>query len=260
MKLKRMAGIVAVAVLIGGCDQATKDRESSSEAALSTQEQKLSYIFGQNIGSQFRSESVDVDVEAFSAGVRDALDDAEPRLSEEEMMTVLEAFQEQQIAKQEAETAAAAEENKAAGEAFLAENAEKEGVVALDSGLQYKVIEEGEGASPAADDTVKVHYRGTLIDGTVFDSSYKRGVPATFGVNQVIPGWTEALQLMKEGAKWELYIPPSLAYGPGGTGGAIGPNETLIFEVELLDASVEEGEDAAAASAETEKSAGGETQ
>ena len=131
-----------------------------------------------------------------------------------------------------------AEANKKEGEEFLASNKTKEGVVTTASGLQYKVITAGTGPSPKASDKVSVHYRGTLIDGTEFDSSYRRGEPVSFPVKGVIAGWTEALQLMKEGAKWELYIPSELAYGPGGTGGPIGPNATLIFEVELLQASV----------------------
>ncbi|MCK9563940.1 MAG: FKBP-type peptidyl-prolyl cis-trans isomerase, partial [Bacteroidales bacterium] len=203
-------------------------------------EQKLSYIFGQNIGGQFKAEGMAVDVAAFSAGVQDAISDAEPRLDHDEVIAVLESFQQEQMAEREAQHNAQAETNKAEGDAFLAENAQKEGVVTLESGLQYLIIEEGDGPSPSAEDTVEVHYTGTLIDGTEFDSSHRRGMPASFGVNQVIPGWTEALQLMKEGAKWQLFIPPGLAYGPGGTGGPIGPNQTLIFEVELLKASVEE--------------------
>ena len=147
-------------------------------------------------------------------------------------------------AKQEAmakEMAKQGEANLKAGEAFLAKNAEQEGVVVLDSGLQYKVVEAGDGATPTADDVVEVHYRGTLIDGTEFDSSYARGESITFPVGGVIAGWTEALQLMPVGSKWELYIPSDLAYGPGGTQGAIGPNQALIFEVELLGIEEEQG-------------------
>jgi FKBP-type peptidyl-prolyl cis-trans isomerase len=143
------------------------------------------------------------------------------------------------MAEQEASAKLVAETNIKEGEAFLAENAKKEGVVVLESGLQYKILTAGTGAIPTPENTVEVHYKGTLLDGTEFDSSFKRGVPAQFGVTQVIPGWVEALQLMKEGAKWELYVPADLAYGPGGTGGLIGPNQTLIFEVELLKASVD---------------------
>ena len=135
---------------------------------------------------------------------------------------------------QAANTQALAEANAAAGAAFLEENAAREGVMTTESGLQYEVVEAGDGASPSAEDSVEVHYRGTLIDGTEFDSSYARGEPVTFGVTQVIPGWTEALQLMQVGSKYKLFIPSELAYGPGGAGGRIGPNSTLIFDVELL--------------------------
>ena len=239
MKMNRLAALVALAVLVAGCEKAPEAKKDEA-VEITTKEQKLSYIFGQNIGGQFKAEGMDVDVTAFSAGVEDALIDAEPRLAQDDVIAVLESFQQEQIAEREAENSALADKNKAEGDAFLAENGKKEGVVTLESGLQYKIIEEGEGPSPGAEDTVEVHYTGTLIDGTEFDSSHRRGVPATFGVNQVIPGWTEALQLMKEGAKWQLVIPPGLAYGPGGTGGPIGPNQTLIFEVELLKAKVEE--------------------
>jgi len=156
------------------------------------------------------------------------------------MATEIQAFQKEMQAKMVAEMQALAAKNKAAGEAFLAENAKKEGVVVTDSGLQYKIIEEGEGPSPGPSDMATVNYRGTLIDGTQFDSSYDRGQPATFPVGGVIAGWTEALQLMKPGAKWQLFIPADLAYGERGAGKDIGPNSTLVFDVELL--SVEKGE------------------
>jgi FKBP-type peptidyl-prolyl cis-trans isomerase FklB len=150
------------------------------------------------------------------------------------MKEAFEAFQKEVVAKQEVKAKESADKNLKAGEAFLAENAKKEGVVTLPSGLQYKVIEAGSGKTPKASDTVTVNYRGTLIDGKEFDSSYKRGEPATFPVSGVIAGWTEALQLMKEGAKWQLVIPPGLAYGEKGAGPVIGPNSTLVFEVELI--------------------------
>ncbi|HKL27262.1 MAG TPA: FKBP-type peptidyl-prolyl cis-trans isomerase, partial [Desulfuromonadales bacterium] len=162
----------------------------------------------------------------------------EPRLSEEEMIAEIQAFQQQLQQQQMEKIQALAEENKVESEAFLKENAEKEGVVVRDSGLQYKVIEPGEGESPEVDSVVTVHYRGMLVDGTEFDSSYSRNEPATFPVNGVIPGWGEALPLMKEGAKWKLFIPADLAYGESGAGEQIGPNAALIFEVELL--SIEE--------------------
>jgi len=241
MKIKTLAALVALTVLMAACDKAPTEKAAEAPPAeLTTQEQKLSYIFGQNIGSQFKTETMKIDVDVFAMGVKDAIAGVEPKLAEADVMEALQKFQEEKMAEQQKSFDEASTKNIAQGEAFMAENAKKEGVVTLESGLQYKIIEEGEGAVPTETSTVEVHYKGTLIDGTEFDSSFKRGVPASFGVTQVIPGWTEALMLMKEGAKWELYIPPSLAYGPGGAGGLIGPEQTLIFEVELLKANVDE--------------------
>jgi len=160
---------------------------------------------------------------------------AKPLMTEDEIKTTIQAFGQKLMAKREEDQKALGEKNKTASESYMAENAKKEGVKTTASGLQYKVITEGKGAKPKADEVVEVNYKGTLIDGTEFDSSYKRGQPVTFPVNGVIPGWTEALQLMPVGSKYELYIPSDLAYGPGGTGGVIGPNQALVFEVELLD-------------------------
>ncbi|MCL4104459.1 UNVERIFIED_CONTAM: hypothetical protein GTU68_047421 [Idotea baltica] len=179
-------------------------------------------------------DSVPMDMDAFTAGMRDALDGAEPRLTQEEIASEMQAYQEQAMAKQQTEQAAVGAANLAASSAFLAENAAREGVAVTASGLQYEVLTAGEGVTPTADDVVEVHYRGTLIDGTEFDSSYSRNQPATFGVTQVIPGWVEALQMMPVGSKWKLVIPADLAYGAGGAGATIGPNATLMFEVELL--------------------------
>ena len=162
--------------------------------------------------------------------MKDALSGAKPLLTEQEIQETMDAFQKEMMAKQDE----VAKKNKAEGESFLAENKKKEGIKILPSGLQYKVIKAGTGKKPKSTDTVTVHYRGTLIDGTEFDSSYKRGQIVSFPVSGVIPGWTEALQLMEAGAKWQLFIPPNLAYGERGAGGAIGPNTTLIFEVELV--------------------------
>lgn len=245
MKTNRLSLMIILAGLVlAGCKESA-ETPPTTPATLETDEQKVSYIMGMNIGSQISSDDFELDMDTFTMGISDAFSGAEPRLSEEEVRTTIESFQANIAAKQEAEAKKLAEVNQKEGEAFLAEKAGSEGVVALESGLLYKVIEAGEGPKPMPEDTVRVHYRGTLIDGTEFDSSYKRDVPAEFGVTQVIPGWTEALQLMPEGAKWELYIPSDLAYGPGGTGGAIGPNQTLIFEVELLKASLSsEAEDA----------------
>ncbi len=245
-KTTYLAVIALLSIALAGCEKTTEGKKpdeaaaSSAVAGLESEEQKVSYIMGLNIGSQINTDDLNFDIDAFNTGIKDALASAEPRLTEEETQSVIEAFQTKLTARQETAAKVVGEANLQEGDAFLAEKAKTEGVVVLDSGLQYKIIEEGTGPVPTAEDTVEVHYRGTLINGTEFDSSYKRGVPAQFGVTQVIPGWVEALQLMKEGAKWELYIPPALAYGPGGTGGLIGPNQTLIFEVELVKASVEE--------------------
>ena len=230
-----LGGIISIALV--ACNEAT-DSQSDAVLELESEAQKVSYIMGINIGSQINTDDLDFDMATFNMGVKDAFAGTEPRLSEEEVRTVIEDFQASITAKQEDAAKVAGESNLKEGEAFLAEKAKSEDVVVLESGLHYKIIEEGSGKSPTPEDTVEVHYSGTLIDGTEFDSSYKRGMPAQFGVTQVIPAWVEALQLMKEGAKWELYVPSSLAYGPGGTGGAIGPNQTLIFEVELLKASI----------------------
>ncbi|MBN4054806.1 FKBP-type peptidyl-prolyl cis-trans isomerase, partial [Nitrospira defluvii] len=175
-----------------------------------------------------------LDPEALAAGIADMLSGREPRLTVEEVQSVMKAFQEEMRAKAEVGQQAVAEKNKKEGEAFLKANKKKEGVIILTSGLQYKIIKEGNGKIPQKTDTVKTNYRGSLIDGTEFDSSYKRGEPTSFPVSAVISGWTEALQLMNVGSKWEHYVPSNLAYGPRGAGQMIGPNATLIFEIELL--------------------------
>jgi FKBP-type peptidyl-prolyl cis-trans isomerase len=220
----------AVATALVGC----QPKVEKKELKLETDEQKVSYGIGLMEGKRFKQDFT-VDVEAFTAGLKSSISGEKPLMTEEEIKTTIQAFGQKLMAKREAEQKVAADKNKAASEAFLAENAKKDGVKTTASGLQYKVITEGKGAKPKADDTVEVNYKGTLIDGTEFDSSYKRGQPVTFPVNGVIPGWTEALQLMPVGSKFELYIPSDLAYGPGGTGGVIGANQALVFEVELLD-------------------------
>ncbi len=201
---------------------------------LKNQKEKISYIIGMDIGTNFKRQSIDIDPDILGRGIRDGLSGAKPLLSEQEAKEVLAAFEKIMVAKQEEARKALGEKNKKEGEAFLAENKVKQGVTTTPSGLQYKVIKAGTGKKPKASDTVTVNYRGTLIGGTEFDSSYRRGKPATFPVNGVIPGWTEALQLMEEGSKLELVIPSKLAYGEQGAGQAIGPNATLIFEVELI--------------------------
>jgi len=200
---------------------------------LKDQKDKASYSIGHDIGSTFKKQNMELNPDLLLAGLKDALAGKEAMTKEERDKT-LQDFQKEMMEKQAATTKAAGEKNLADGEKFLADNKKKEGVKSTSSGLQYKVLKEGSGTSPKATDTVVVNYRGTLIDGTEFDSSYKRKEPATFQVNRVIPGWTEALQLMKPGAKYELYIPSKIAYGERGAGKDIGPNSTLIFEVELL--------------------------
>jgi len=195
---------------------------------------RLSYSVGYQVGGDFKRQGLDINPEMLLKGVHDALTGKEPVMTPQEMRTTLVDLQKTVAAAQNQKNEAQAEKNLAEGKTFLAENRKKEGVKTLPSGLQYKVIKKGSGAMPKATDTVTVHYRGTLLDGTEFDSSYKRGKPATFGVGGVVAGWTEALQLMKEGAKWQLFIPPELGYGQGGASAKIPPNSTLIFEVELI--------------------------
>jgi len=198
-----------------------------------TPKDKLSYALGADMANNMKRYEIDIDPDQYMKGLKDALSGGTLLLTEQEIKTVIMAMQKDLQAKQQEKTKAQGDKNKADGEAFLAKNKSKEGVKALHSGLQYKVLVEGKGKSPKASDSVTVHYRGTLIDGTEFDSSVKRGEPATFPLNGVIKGWTEALQLMKEGAKWQLFIPANLAYGEVARPG-LPPNSTLIFEVELL--------------------------
>jgi FKBP-type peptidyl-prolyl cis-trans isomerase FklB len=207
---------------------------AQKKAALKTQKQKASYGIGMDIGKNFKEQFPDVDVDALVRGFRDALSGAKPAIPEAELASVMATFQQEMMKKRSEKVAAMSEMNKKQGEAFLAENKKKEGVITLPDGLQYKVIKEGIGPKPTPKDTVEVNYRGTLVDGKEFDSSYKRGQPAKFVLGQVIPGWIEGLQLMSVGAKYEFYVPSELAYGERGAGADIGPNATLIFEVELL--------------------------
>lgn len=208
-------------------------KPASTKTNMDKPQDKVSYIIGLNIGKGMKQDQIEVNADALANGVRDAFAD-KPQLSEEEMKTVMTAFQQEMMAKSQAKAQAAGTENAKLGAEFLAANKTKDGVKTTASGLQYKVISSGKGKTPKPTDTVSTNYRGTLINGTEFDSSYKRGQPATFPVTGVIPGWTEALQLMKEGDKWEIYVPAALAYGERGAGQAIGPNSTLVFEIELL--------------------------
>jgi FKBP-type peptidyl-prolyl cis-trans isomerase FklB len=208
--------------------------KTQTPLALKTQKDKTSYAMGMNFGTALRKQSIDIDPAILARGLRDAFANGKMLLTEEEARAVLTQLQSDLRKKQQELAQQAAEANKKQGLEFLEANKAKEGVVALPSGLQYKVLTEGTGPKPAATDTVVCNYRGTLLDNTEFDSSYKRGQPATFPVTGVIKGWTEALQLMPVGSKWQLFVPSELAYGERGAGGQIGPNATLIFEVELL--------------------------
>lgn len=199
--------------------------------ALDSDQKKISYAIGLSTAQSIVRQGVDLDLGAYMLGVRDALDGSEPRLSQEQFKTALDNAT-QSVNDGLKERARA---NLQTGKDFLAKNKDAEGVVALSSGLQYKELRKGAGAHPKPTDTVEVHYVGTLIDGTEFDSSRKRGEPASFPVNGVIEGWQEVLPLMTVGSRWQVFIPPQLAYGAKGAGAAIGPNETLIFEIELLD-------------------------
>jgi FKBP-type peptidyl-prolyl cis-trans isomerase FklB len=201
---------------------------------LKDQKDKASYSIGYDIGETFKKQKIEVNVDALVAGLTEAMSGKEAAMTKEDREKTLQTFQKEMMEKQVAASKEAGAKNQAEGEKFLAENKKKDGVKTTASGLQYKVLKEGSGESPKETDTVVTNYRGTLIDGTEFDSSYKRNEPATFPVNRVIKGWTEALQLMKPGAKYQLFIPSSLAYGERGAGQQIGPNATLIFEVELL--------------------------
>jgi len=201
---------------------------------LNTEVEKVSYALGMDVGFSFQSLPAEIDIDSLIQGISDISKGETPLLNEQEFAAEMQQFQQQMQQKQQEMQAKAQEENQGAGEAYLAENKERDGVTVTESGLQYEVLVEGDGEIPTADKSVTVHYTGTLIDGTVFDSSVERGEPATFPVNGVIQGWIEALQLMAEGSKFRLVIPSNLAYGERGAGQQIGPHSTLVFEVELL--------------------------
>ncbi len=207
---------------------------AEGSSTLKTEKDRISYSIGMDIGNNFKKQSLDIDPEILSRGINDALSGNKPLMTEQEAVETMTKLRKQVMAKQAEMMKKAGTQNIVKGEKFLAENKKKDGVITLPSGLQYKVINKGSGDSPKLTDEVTVNYRGTLIEGTEFDSSYRRGQPATFKVNAVIAGWTEALQIMKPGSKWQLYIPSSLAYGERGAGRDIGPNATLIFDVELI--------------------------
>jgi len=223
-------GAAVLLLFMTGCQQS-----GDKPVTLTTQKDKVSYSIGFSVGKNLSRDSISLAPEAFLRGVLDATADSGKWLmNETQIQDCMMAFQDSMRNLQMQKSKVSSAKNQQEADAFLAANAKKQGVVTLPSGLQYRVITEGKGKKPAATSTVSVNYRGTLLDGKEFDSSYKRGQPATFPVNGVIKGWTEALQLMKEGSKWELFIPPALAYGENGAGGVIPPSAALIFEVELL--------------------------
>lgn len=227
MRKKVLIAIPALAMACGLCS-------AEEQAGITDEDDKVNYTIGYRLGGDFKRQDVKAKPEMLIKGVEDALAGTNPQMSPEEMRNALMSLQQRVAKQQQAQVQQQGTENIKAAEAFLAENATRDGIETLPSGLQYKVLEEGTGKSPQKTDKVTVHYRGTLIDGTEFDSSYSRNKPATFGVDGVISGWTEALQLMQAGDKWQLFIPPKLAYGERGAGKKIPPNSALIFEVDLI--------------------------
>lgn len=221
--------ILAACITIASCGN-----KGGGNVELKTNTDSVSYAIGMNIGKDIKDQSLETNVDAIAMGIRDVVSGGEKKLNEAQVQACMTRLQADMMAKEKEKNANLGNANKTDGEKFLAENKSREGVRTTASGLQYKVIKEGTGPVPKATDVVVTHYRGTLINGKEFDSSFKRGQPAEFPVNGVIPGWTEALQLMKVGSKWQLFIPASLAYGERGAGSDIGPNATLIFDIELL--------------------------
>jgi FKBP-type peptidyl-prolyl cis-trans isomerase FklB len=232
--MKTICVMVLGTTLLAGVTLAQNAPAPKDQPELKDQKEKLSYALGMDVALTLRGRSIEIDPAVFNKGLNDAYSGSRLLLSDDEARALISDMQKDMRKKLDDARAHAAENNKKAGEAFLADNKKAPGVVTLPSGLQYKILKPGEGKKPTLDDTVICQYRGTLIDGKEFDSSYKHNAPATFPVKGVIKGWTEALQLMPVGSKWQLFIPPDLAYGEHGAGADIGPNSTLIFEVELV--------------------------
>jgi FKBP-type peptidyl-prolyl cis-trans isomerase FklB len=226
--MKKLMVVVLVVSICGTVVLAQK------KATPKSKKEKISYSIGINIGKNMKMQGLDLDQGLLLQGIKDAFNDSKLAMTDKDMEATMTAFQQEMMGKMQEKQKIDGDKNAKAGQAFLAENKKKDGVVTLPSGLQYKILKSGDGPKPTKEQTVKCHYRGTFIDGNEFDSSYKRGEPTEFPVGQVIKGWTEALQLMPVGSKWQLFIPSDLAYGPNGAGQAIGPNATLIFEIELL--------------------------
>lgn len=229
---------LASVLAVGASVAVAQDQPAATQQEplpLQTLTQKASYVLGHDIGSNIKGQGLTLDIAIFLRGMAEGLEGAANRLTPEEIEATMTEYQQVVMADQEEKFKAEAEANLRAGEEFLKANALKEGVVVLESGLQYKVLQNGNGATPTLEDNIRAHYHGTLINGTVFDSSVQRGEPAEFPVGAVIRGWVEALQKMKVGDKWVIYVPSDMAYGAQGAPGAIGPNEVLVFEIELLE-------------------------
>jgi FKBP-type peptidyl-prolyl cis-trans isomerase FklB len=231
------AGILTASVIAAEPPAATSatDAVDAKKMALDNKQQKVSYAIGVNIGESFSDQAVDVLPDVVAQGITDAMQGEELLLNKEEMQTVMQEFQQDLAEKKEAEFKMESTANLEVGDKFQQQYKVQKDVKTSDSGLMYKVVKKGDGEMPKDTDSVTVHYEGKLVNGKVFDSSYERGQPVTFQVTQVIPGWTEALKMMKKGAEWEVVIPPQLAYGEQGAGGLIGPNQTLVFKIELID-------------------------
>ncbi len=236
--------LVLTAACMGGCGRQSPSTDAAEKAAVSENDQKqfktledrFSYAYGADLAEKFKEEGIEINVALLAEAMHASMGDGELEMSDGEVTATLKIYEEFHLKKKESERAAAAEKNQKEGEAFLSENARKQGVVVTSSGLQYRVISEGKGGyKPTVEDELKVHYRARFIDGTEFDSTYKRDEPYSVNARMLISGWAEAVQLMSEGAKWELYVPAALAYGEKGSDPHIGPNAVLIFEVELLD-------------------------
>jgi FKBP-type peptidyl-prolyl cis-trans isomerase FklB len=221
--------VVALMLSIGGGTILAQ-----TKTAPKTKKEKVSYSIGVNIGKNMKMQGLDIDQGYLTQGIKDGLNNSKTAMSDKDMDETMKSFQQEMSTKMQAKQKIEGDKNKKEGEAFLEANKKKDGVITLPSGLQYKILKEGSGVKPTATQTVKCNYRGTLIDGKEFDSSYKRGEPTEFPVGQVIKGWTEALQLMPVGSKWQLFIPSNLAYGENGGGSMIGPNAVLIFDIELI--------------------------
>jgi FKBP-type peptidyl-prolyl cis-trans isomerase len=230
---KIVVALIGLVILLPFLSLAT-DQKRNSNVELNTFSDKISYVLGQEIGDSFKESPTEIKLELFIQGIKDSLEDRKALLDPDESNEIKKEFSRQVQESRAKKIAAISEKNRKLEEAFLADNKQKQGVVTTESGLQYEVLKKGDGSNPKQDDKVKVHYRGILLNGTEFDSSYKRGQPSTLRVGSVIAGWTEALQLMSVGSTYRLYIPSKLAYGNRGAGRIIGPNEMLIFDVELL--------------------------